>query len=103
MFNDKILWCFNKHFSPSNGAEKLADIINDKYFIVRSLDDIVSEYNSNTQANAKDDNKNFYAKLIEELTKIGTKEEVFITGLCDDLEQNVNSSKFVSNLCGMLV
>ena len=81
----------------------LRRIINDKYFIVRSLDDIVSEYNSNTQANAKDDNKNFYAKLIEELTKIGTKEEVFITGLCDDLEQNVNSSKFVSNLCGMLV
>lgn len=32
VFNDKILWCFNKHFSPSNGAEKLADIINDKYF-----------------------------------------------------------------------
>lgn len=32
VFNDKILWCFNKHFSPSNGSEKLADIINDKYF-----------------------------------------------------------------------
>lgn len=32
VFNDKIIWCFIKHFSPSNGAEKLADIINAEYF-----------------------------------------------------------------------
>lgn len=32
VFNDKILWCFNKHYLPSNETEKLADIINDKYF-----------------------------------------------------------------------
>lgn len=30
--SDKILWCFNKHYLPSNETEKLADIINDKYF-----------------------------------------------------------------------
>lgn len=30
--SDKIIWCFIKHFSPSNGAEKLADIINAEYF-----------------------------------------------------------------------
>lgn len=81
----------------------LRRIINDKYFIVRSLDDIVSDYNSKTQTGATDDNKNFYAKLISELSKIGTKEEVFITGLCDDIEQNVNSSKFVNNLRSLLV
>lgn len=32
VFNDKIIWCFIKHFSPSNGAEKLVDIINAEYF-----------------------------------------------------------------------
>lgn len=32
VFKDKVLWCFDKHFSPSNGAEKLADIINAEYF-----------------------------------------------------------------------
>ena len=32
VFNDKILWCFNKHYLPSNETEKLADIFNDKYF-----------------------------------------------------------------------
>lgn len=25
--SDKILWCFNKHYLPSNETEKLADII----------------------------------------------------------------------------
>lgn len=80
----------------------LRKIINDKYFIVRSLDDIVSEYNSKTLTGANDDNKNFYGKLVSELSKIGTKEEAFITGLCDDIEQNVNSSDFVRNLRSML-
>ena len=32
VFSDKILWCFNKHYLPSNETEKLADIINDEFF-----------------------------------------------------------------------
>lgn len=86
-----------------NSNPSLRRIINDKYFIVKSLDEIATEYNSKTIIGAKDDNKNFYAKLIAELSKIGTKEEIFIIGLCDDIEQNVNSSDFVNNLRTMLV
>ena len=73
-------------------------IINDKYFIVNSLDDIISRYNSPLNENRKDNNKNFYKKLISELDSIGTKENVFISGLCDDIIENIDVSKFVESI-----
>lgn len=77
---------------------KLKRIINDKYFIVHSLDEIISQYNRGTLDGKSDNNKNFYKKLISELSSIGTKEEVFISGLCDDIIENIDISKFVESL-----
>lgn len=77
---------------------KLRTIINDKYFIVNSLDKICSEYNKGTLGGNSDNNKNFYKKLISELESFGTKESVFISGLCADIIENINIKDFVDSM-----
>ena len=69
----------------NNNNPKLRRIINDKYFIVQSLDEIVSQYNRGTLEGASDNNKNFYKKIRTELENIGTEENIFISGLCEDI------------------
>lgn len=81
-----------------NKNPKLRRIINDKYFIVSSLNDIVAQYNKGTMNGISDDNKNFYRVLIKHLESIGTTEEIFVSGLCDDIINNVDFSKFVVSL-----
>ena len=76
----------------------LRRIINDKYFIVSSLSDIVAEYNKGTLEGATDNNKNFYGVLIKHLASIGTSEDIFVSGLCDDIINNVNFTKFINAL-----
>lgn len=85
-----------------NKDSKLKKVINDKYFIVDSLDSIVAEYNRETMNGSKDTNKNFYKFLCRQLNKIGTSEEVFIGGLCDDIINNVDFTRFIKNLEKML-
>ncbi len=65
---------------------------------VQSLDEIVSQYNKGTLDGASDNNKNFYKKLLSELENIGTKENVFVMGLCDDIIDNIDVSAFIGNL-----
>ncbi len=91
---EKFLYAIIK----KNEHPQLKRIINDKYFIVNSLDDIVSQYNQKTLSGSNDDNKNFYKKLISELTLIGTSEAVFIAGLCDDIIDNININQFIESL-----
>ncbi|MEY8720557.1 AAA family ATPase [Bacteroides stercorirosoris] len=81
-----------------NNNPQLRRIINDKYFIVQSLDEIVSQYNKGTLEGAVDNNKNFYKKIRIELENIGTKESVFVTGLCDDIIENININAFIDSL-----
>ena len=80
----------------------LRRIINDKYFVVSSLDEIVSQYNKEVLAGASDDSKRFYRMAIAELRKIGTKEDVFIAGLCDDIIDNINVAPFIRSLKSLL-
>ena len=81
-----------------NSNPALRRIINDKYFIVSSLNDIVAEYNKGTLDGATDNNKNFYKVLCNQLVSSGTSEEVFVSGLCDDIVENSDFTKFVRNL-----
>lgn len=73
-------------------------IINDKYFIVHSLDEIVSQYNKGVLNGSKDNNKNFYSKIRTELENIGTNEQVFIVGLCEDILDNIDTHSFIESL-----
>lgn len=73
-------------------------VLNDKYFIVNSLDEIVSQYNNKVLGGMSDDNKKFYRHLVGELEARGTSEMVFITGLCDDIMTNINCTSFKNML-----
>ena len=86
----------------NNENPALRRIINDKYFIVSSLDEIISRYNKEVLDGASDDNKRFYSLIKKELDSIGTKEDVFITGLCDDIVENVNIDLFINGLKSLL-
>ncbi len=81
---------------------KLKKIINDKYFIVRSINEIVADYNKGTLNGQRDDNKNFYSCLCAELKTIGTSEEVFISGLCDEIVNNIDCRAFIRSLTSIL-
>lgn len=81
---------------------KLRRIINDKYFIIDSLDSIVAEYNRGTLSGAKDNNKNFYSYIIKYLSKGGTTEDGFIAGLTNDILSEVDTTTFISSLNGMI-
>lgn len=85
-----------------NANPKMRKIINDKYFIVRSLDEIIADYNRGTLNGQRDDNKNFYSYLCKELKNIGTSEEVFVSGLCDDIINNIDCHLFVQSLTLLL-
>ena len=56
---EKFLYAIIKQ----NENPQLKRVINDKYFIVNSLDDIISQYNQKTLSGSNDDNKNFYKKI----------------------------------------
>lgn len=91
---EKYLYSVIKEKSDKN----LRRIINDKYFVVNSLDNIVAQYNKTILEGKTDNNKNFYAFLCKELRNIGTSEETFVDGLCDDVINNVNFTKFTDSL-----
>lgn len=82
----------------NNTNPRLRKKINDKFFLVRSLDDIVAEYNKNTMDGHADNNKNFYSVLTQELSRIGTDLHIFIMGLIDDIETTVDTRKFICKL-----
>lgn len=86
----------------NNENPALRRIINDKYFIVSSLDEIIAQYNKEVLEGASDDNKRFYRLIKNELERIGTKEDVFIDGLCDDIVDNLNVDSFIDGLKSLL-
>ena len=95
----KYYWLkLKEDFFRQKEIKKLRKIIKDKYFVVTSLDNIIAEYNKGTLNGNTDNNKNFYNVLCKSLKDIGTSEDTFISGLCDDIMSNVNFTKFADNL-----
>ncbi len=85
-----------------NSNPTLRRIINDKYFIVDSLENIVAEYNQGTLNGSKDTDKNFYTFLINHLQRIGTQETTFVSGICDEIIKNLDFSNFTNSLTMLL-
>ena len=71
--------------------------INDKYFSIRSLKDIINDYNNDprTKKGLDNDGKAFYKVIISNLERVGITEQAFITYLCDDICGYEDISKFV--------
>lgn len=78
--------------------------INDKYFRVRSLKDIISDYKNDerTKRNNDNDGKAFYKIIIANLEKVGITEQAFTTYLCDDICNFEDISNFVSRMTQLL-
>lgn len=104
-----------KLFLPVNSIEKylyetvflgkhplVKKIINDKYFTLKSLDQLVSEHNQKYTEPPKQPDKKFYFRLIKDLSDRGISEESFINNLVDDLIQNVDFGKFTEDLRNFL-
>lgn len=78
--------------------------INDKYFSIRSLKDIIDDYNndSRTKTGKDKDGKAFYKVITSNLEKAGITESSFITYLCDDICSYEDISKFVNSMKKLL-
>lgn len=79
-------------------------LINDKYFGIRSLKDIINDYNNDTRTKRGLDNdgKAFYKVVTSNLEKAGITERSFIAYLCDDICGYEDVSKFVEALKKLL-
>ena len=78
--------------------------INDKYFRIRSLKDIIHDYNNDerTKKTKDNDGKAFYKVVIANLEKSGITEQAFITYLCDDICSYEDISGFVDRITKLL-
>lgn len=81
-----------------NSNPQLKKAINDNFFIVDSLSNLVAQYNESILKGQKDSDKGFYQFLIKHLNAVGTEEAVFIKGLCDEIINQTDVSKFVDSL-----
>lgn len=78
--------------------------INDKYFGIRSLKDIIFDYNADprTQRTLDNDGKSFYKVVISNVERSGITEQAFITYLCDDICSYEDISGFKASLQKLL-
>ena len=79
-------------------------LIGDKYFNLRSLPNIIDDYNndSRTRASKDKDGKNFYKVIRSNLEKSGISESDFIKYIADDIYDYENPIKFVESLRKLL-
>ena len=79
-------------------------LIGDKYFIKRSLQSIIHDYQNDPRtAKTKDnDGKNLYAVLLANLLEIDISEKDFIKYIADDIYFYENPTKFVESLTKLL-
>lgn len=79
-------------------------LIGDKYFNLRSLPNIIDDYNndSRTRASKDKDGKNFYKVIRSNLEKSGISESDFIKYIADDIYDYEKPIKFVESLRKLL-
>lgn len=83
-----------------NRYPKIKQKVNDDFFLVKSLDGIISEYNRDPER--KQGDKSFYKYITSELKEIGIPEEFFVEGLCDIVIDEQDCSRFICNLKGCI-
>lgn len=83
---------------------KFIKLIGDKYFIKRSLNDIIFDYKNDerTKQYGDKDGKALYKVLLANLSDIGYSQEKFIGFLCDDIYDYEQPLKFVESLKSIL-
>lgn len=79
-------------------------LVGDKYFINRSLDSIIHDYQNDSRTiEGKDkDGKNLYNVLLANLEKIDVSEKDFIKYISDDIYNYEKPTKFIEALTKLL-
>ncbi|MBO7123766.1 MAG: AAA family ATPase [Treponema sp.] len=77
---------------------KIKKIINDKYFTVKSLDTLISEFYQKYDKDVSHPDKKLYFKLKKDLEERHITEDVFIERLSDDIINNINFDTLVNSL-----
>ena len=77
-------------------------LIGDKYFTLRSLHDIIADYNQNYPVGKDNNGKKLYKMVCANLNNVGIPADRFIQYLCEDICQYENFSQFISTLTRML-
>lgn len=86
----------------NGGDGKLKKIINDKYFTIKSLDDIISEFYEVCNDNTKNKDKKLYHRLKRDLESRNVSEEIFIEKFSDDIIKNVSFESFEKHLLNIV-
>lgn len=73
-------------------------ILNDKYFTIQSIDDLIVEHNEKYKTMPDSPDKKFYFRLQKNLEGRGITEQSFIHSLCDDIMSVIDFSKFEEGL-----
>lgn len=77
-------------------------LIGDKYFTLRSLPDIIEDYNLNCPSGSDKNGKKLYKMICSNLNNVGISSERFIQYLCEDICDYEDFSRFISTLTHML-
>lgn len=87
-----------------NPDKSFIKLIGDKYFIQRSLNDIIFDYKNDprTEKSGDNDGKIFYKIICSNLEKIGMSEEKFIQYISKDIYEYENPVGFVTSLKKLL-
>lgn len=75
-------------------------IINDKYFTLKSLDDLFSEFNAEYKSSPKKPDKKLYSNIKKDLKRRNIEESTFIEKISDDIKKipSLEFDKFSQNL-----
>lgn len=82
--------------------EKLRKAINDKYFPIKSLDDLSAEHQNQYNEQAKSPDKLFYFRVKKDLESRNIEESYFIRNLSEDIKKEVDFSTFTRGLTRLL-
>ncbi|EPU3839134.1 ATP-dependent nuclease [Providencia stuartii] len=76
--------------------------LNDKYFTIKSLDDLSFEHNQRYDSSAKNQDKLFYFRIKKDLESRNITEVEFIKSLSADIKREIDFSTFEKSLTKML-
>lgn len=82
--------------------ESFIKTVSDKYFNVRSLKDIIQEYNSQNKNQTDANGKFLYRKILDELEKRKINENDFVQNICNDIMCYISFDKFTDDLIKLL-
>ncbi|MBB6607656.1 hypothetical protein H7B18_16155, partial [Klebsiella pneumoniae] len=83
-------------------SERLRKTINDKYFTIKSLDDLAAEHHKQYPGSPKNPDKLFYFRVKKDLESRNINESYFIRNLSEDIKREVDFTAFGSQLQRLL-